>query len=104
MTRRDPERYPKAFLGEELRRARVAAGFSSQDALAAKLGFERTVIGKAETGDRVPTAEVLIAWCQACNLDEDLYRRLAVLARRADSAIPIWFEDWLQAEGEAESL
>ena len=50
MARRDPETNPAAFLGGELRRARVAAGFSSQDALAAKLGFDRTVVAKAETG------------------------------------------------------
>jgi len=47
MARRDPETSPAAFLGEELRRARVAAAFSSQDALAGKLGFDRTVITKA---------------------------------------------------------
>jgi hypothetical protein len=31
-----------AFLGEELRRARLAAGFTSQEALAGKLGFDRS--------------------------------------------------------------
>ena len=51
MARRDPETNPRAFLGAELRRGRVAAGFSSQDALAAHLGFDRTVITKAETGN-----------------------------------------------------
>ena len=44
MTTRDPETNPAAFLGGELRRARIAAGFSSQDSLAARLGFDRTVI------------------------------------------------------------
>lgn len=34
MTRRDPETDPRAFLGAELRRARVAAGYSSQETLA----------------------------------------------------------------------
>ncbi len=104
MARRDPETNPAAFLGGELRRARAAAGFSSQDALAAKLGFDRPVIAKAETGERPPTGDVLAAWCQACHLDDDLFGRLAVLARRADGPVPSWFEDWLQAEGEAQSL
>jgi transcriptional regulator with XRE-family HTH domain len=104
MARRDPETNPAAFLGGELRRARVAAGFSSQDALAAKLGFDRTVVAKAETGERPPTDEVLAAWCQACRLDDELFGRMAVLARRADGPVPTWFEDWLRAEGEAQSL
>ena len=104
MARRDPETNPAAFLGGELRRARVAAGFSSQDALAARLGFDRTVVAKAETGERPPTDDVLAAWCEACHLDDALFRRLAVLARRGDGPIPTWFEDWLQAEGEAQSL
>ncbi len=38
---------PRAFLGRELRYGRVAAGFSSQEALAARLDFDRTVIAKA---------------------------------------------------------
>jgi transcriptional regulator with XRE-family HTH domain len=59
MTTRDPAANPAAFLGDELRRARVAAGFTSQDALAARLGFDRTVITKAETGHRPPSADVL---------------------------------------------
>jgi transcriptional regulator with XRE-family HTH domain len=104
MARRDPETNPAAFLGGELRRARVAAGFSSQDALAAKLGFDRTVIAKAETGERPPTDDVLAGWCHACHLDDDLFRRMVVLARRADGPVPTWFEDWLRAEGEAQSL
>jgi transcriptional regulator with XRE-family HTH domain len=104
MARRDPETNPAAFLGDELRRARVTAGFSSQDALAARLGFDRSVVAKAETGERPPTAEVLAAWCEACRLDDELFGRLAMLARRADGPVPTWFEDWLRAEGEAHTL
>lgn len=104
MAGRDPETNPAAFLGAELRHARLAAGFSSQEALAAKLGFDRTVVTKAETGERPPTADVLDAWCVACGLDEDLFGRLAKLARSADGPVPTWFEDWLEAEQEALTL
>jgi len=104
MATRDPERSPAAFLGAELRRGRIAAGFSSQDALAARLGFDRTVIAKAETGERPPTIDVLAAWCEACQLDPDMFGRLAVLARRAYGAVPTWFEGWLEAEREAHTL
>jgi transcriptional regulator with XRE-family HTH domain len=104
MAKRDPETDPRACLGRELRRARVAAGFSSQEALAARLGFDRTVIAKAETGDRVPTPDVLSAWCEACNVDAELVEPWAVLARRTDGPIPSWFESWLEAEREAHML
>ena len=104
MAGRDPEADPRAFLGGELRRARVAAGFSSQETLAARLGFDRTVITKTETGERPPTADVLGAWCQACALDGDLFARLAALARRSDGPVPSWFEGWLEAEREAHTL
>ncbi len=101
MTRRDPLTSPKEFLGEKLRRARQAAGFASQDSLAAHLGFDRTVVVKAETGGRPPSADVLAAWCQACQLDGEMFGRLAALARSADGPVPTWFEDWLEAESEA---
>jgi len=102
----DPESNPAAFLGAELRRARVAAGFSSQEVLAAKLGYDRSVIAKAETGERPPSPEVAEA------LEAELFPegpsgwvgRLAKLARRADGPIPSWFESWLEAEREAHTL
>lgn len=104
MAGRDPEADPRAFLGAELRRGRVAAGFSSQEALAARLGFDRTVITKTETGERPPTADVLAAWCEACRLDDDLFTRMAVLARRSDAPVPTAFAGWLDAEREAHTL
>jgi len=104
MARRDPETNPAAFLGGELRRARVAAGFSSQDALAAKLGFDRTVVAKGETGERPPSPDVLAAWATECKIDPELFGRMATLARRADGPVPRWFETWLDAEGSATML
>ncbi len=101
---RDPRTNPAAFLGEKLRQGRIAAGYASQDALAAKLGFDRTVITKAETGERPPTPEVLLAWCEVCHLDTDMYTGLAELARSADGPVPSWFEDWVEAERTAVML
>ena len=105
MARRRPRNGPPRVPGRaELTRARKAAGFNSQDALAAKLGFDRTVIAKAETGDRPPTDEVLDAWCDACDLDRELFGRWATFARRTDGPVPSWFESWLAAEETAAML
>jgi Helix-turn-helix domain len=92
----DPERNPAGFLGAELRHARVAAGFSSQEALAARLGYDRSVVAKAETGERPPSPEVADA------IEAELFPagptgfvgRLAALARRTDGPVPSWFESW----------
>jgi transcriptional regulator with XRE-family HTH domain len=104
MPARDPETSPALFFGKELQRARIAAGFKSQDALAVRLGFDRTVITKAESGKRPPSDDVLTAWCEACGLDLELFSRLAMLARNGDGPIPTWFEDWLEAERAATML
>ena len=94
----------RAFLGDELARARLAAGFSSQQALADHLGFDRSVVGKAESGDRPPTPEVLRPWCEACSLHYDHFARLAALARRADGPVESWFVDWLEKELAAQMI
>ena len=93
-------------LGEELRRVRVAAGFRSQDQLACKLGFERTVITKIETGDRPPSADVAAALLTMFpDLGGGRFAELAEVARRANGKFPGWFErDWLPVEREATSL
>lgn len=101
---RDPKTNPAAFLGGKLKQARINAGFSSQEALATKLGFDRTVITKAETGDRPPTDDVLSKWCETCSLDLDMFTGLAELARSTDGPVPTWFEDWLEAEGNAHTV
>jgi hypothetical protein len=62
------------------------------------------VVGKAESGERVPTPEVLAAWCGLCRLDAEHFGRLAELARAADGPVPSWFENWLEAEQEAVTL
>lgn len=103
---RDTENNPKTFVGDELRRARLAAGFSSQEALAAKLGYDRTVITKAESGERPPSPEVADALQAELfpSGPDGLVGRMAKLARSADGPIPTWFESWLEAEREAHAL
>jgi DNA-binding XRE family transcriptional regulator len=103
---RDPRSDLGAWLGEELRRVRVAAGFRSQDQLARRLGFERTVITKIETGDRSPSADVASALVTLFpDLGGGRFGELAEVARRATGKFPGWFErDWLPVEREAASL
>jgi transcriptional regulator with XRE-family HTH domain len=101
---RDPQSNSAAFLGAKLRQGRIDAGYKTQEVLAAKLGFDRSVVTKAETGDRPPTDDVLAAWCDLCELDLEMYSGLAMLARSADGPVPQWFEDWLRAEAEAYAL
>jgi transcriptional regulator with XRE-family HTH domain len=99
---RNPETSAAAFLGAELRRARLAAGMS-QDQLARLTGFDRTVITKAETGERPPTEEVAAALGEALGLDA-VMARLAVLARKSRGPYPDWFVDWVEAEKVAWTL
>lgn len=85
------------WLGEEVRRARLAAGFKSQEALARKLGFERTVIAKIETGERPPSPEVASALLTLFpNLGK--FDELAEIARKEHGIIPTWFEEWVEVE------
>jgi len=104
---RDPEADPAAYLGKLLRQARLAAGYASQDALAAALGFERSTITKAESGARAPTEEVFNKWCDICGISgeyRDVLMGLTTLARRADGPVPTWFEDYLEIEGKAYAI
>jgi len=101
---RDPKSHLGAFIGRKLQRARIKADFSSQEALAARLGIERTTVAKAESGERVPTSDILAAWCELTGLDLDHYIELCDLARVLNGGIPEWFKPWLDAELLATSL
>jgi transcriptional regulator with XRE-family HTH domain len=103
---RDPRSDLVAWLGEEVRRARRAAGLTSQDQLARRLGFDRTVITKIESGDRAPSGEVAEALVTLFpGLGGGRFAELAEVARRAFGKFPGWFErDWLPVERDAASL
>jgi DNA-binding XRE family transcriptional regulator len=99
---RDPESDPAAFLGAELRRARLAAGIDSQELLARELGVDRTVITKAETGERPPSTLVATALDTRFPHLDGLFSRLAVLARKV-TGIPGWFLKWV-VDGEDKAV
>lgn len=101
---RDPKSHLGAFIGRKLQRARIKAGYSSQESLAAKLSIDRTVVAKAESGERVPTPDVLAVWCKLTGLDPDLFDDLCMLARTLNGGIPEWFKPYLAAEMMATSL
>lgn len=65
---RDPHTHLGAFLGEQLRAIRAEAGYASQDEFASAIRKDRSVIGKAETGESPPTETVLADWLDLCNV------------------------------------
>lgn len=96
---RDPRSDLGAWLGEELRRARVEAGYASQDHLARELGFDRTVIVKAETGARPPSEDLASRIAERFpGLCNGLYPHLAAIARKSNGPVPWWFADWTETE------
>jgi DNA-binding XRE family transcriptional regulator len=102
---RDPRSDLGAWLGEELRGARADAGYRSQDQLARELGFDRTVIVKAESGSRPPSEDVAAKIAEKFpGLANGLYVHLAGIARKSNGPIPGWFADWLTREREATSI
>jgi DNA-binding XRE family transcriptional regulator len=102
---REPRSDLGVWLGEELRSARLAGGYTSQDQFARELGFDRTVIVKAETGARPPSddlaGKIAETFPGLCN---GLYVQLATIARKSNGPIPGWFADWLEAERQAHTL
>ncbi len=97
------------FLGAVLRRARIAAGITSQDELADKLGYERTVIAKAESGQRPPSPDVARAYAREfpqlnALIDTGLIEEWAEHVRKNGGSFPKFFVDWVEAEKKAATL
>jgi transcriptional regulator with XRE-family HTH domain len=96
-----------ALLGEHLRRARIASGHRSQDALASALGTDRSVVTKSETGERPPNASVLTAWLDACEITgqlREVLEGLAKLARTREGPVKQWVAPWFETEARAHTL
>ena len=96
-----------ALLGEHLRRARIASGYRSQDALASALGTDRSVVTKCETGERPPNVSVLTAWLDACEITGQLravLEGLSKLARTREGPVKQWVAPWFETEAKAHTL
>jgi Domain of unknown function (DUF5753) len=93
---RDSGDSPAVRLGRHLKRIRLAAGYTSQPALSARIGFVEDVIQKGETGKRVPSKEVFPAWIEACRTSIDGKRQILT-----DGEIQVLFDLWETARAGA---
>ena len=70
------QRLPFSVLGDEMRKARLAAGLT-QEKLAAKANVSREYINYVERGKSQPTVAMFIRLCKAMNVHPpDLLRKI----------------------------
>jgi hypothetical protein len=97
-----------AFLGRQLKEIRAEAGYKSQDEFAPVLSRDRSVIGKAESGEYPPTEAVLADWLERCGIGGRLRTVLLGMARfarmRDGGPVKAWFVGWVDAEAKAHTL
>jgi transcriptional regulator with XRE-family HTH domain len=104
---RDPEEDPSAALGEQLARLRAEAGFTTQQALAARFGLTTDVVAKAESGAQPPSPPVWAMWMDLCRVSESERQTLEALlkiARKSKGPIPEFIEKWFANEAKAAFL
>ena len=104
---RTPETDPAAYLGLHLRHLRLAAGFTTQAALAARLSVSNDYVSKAETGYLPPADEVFLAWLDVCAASaeaRDFLTGLWRVVRALTGGIPQFFAKYVTAEEKAAFL
>jgi hypothetical protein len=111
MEARDPERDPRALLGELLRLARQQSQYKTGEALAHAIGKERTGIVRGESGERIPDMATLGEWLTQCGvtgLAEAAIRGVWKLARNHggddDEPVKVWFSGYLAFEAVAHTI
>lgn len=93
---------PRERLAEQLKQARIDAGFTTHTALARELKVVRPVIGKAENPrNPPPSIDTVTRWAKATHVDAG---PLLDLIERCRSGNPEWFVPYAKAESEATSL
>ncbi|MEV7007340.1 helix-turn-helix transcriptional regulator [Streptosporangium sp. NPDC051022] len=98
----DPYISPRIRFGTELRKFRLAAGFS-QRKLSATLHLSVSQLSMLENGHRSPTLALARKVDEALDLGTTLAGLLDRL-NRAEAQLPRWFRPWLEFEREADSL
>jgi transcriptional regulator with XRE-family HTH domain len=104
---RSPENDPAALLGDELRELRKLAGYRSQDDVAVIMGTDRSVIGKAETGELPATPELLTALLDTYQVSgriRRVYERLSTVARARQDPGRLHVAPWFETEARAHTL
>jgi transcriptional regulator with XRE-family HTH domain len=114
----EPDENPAAVrLGEELRQLRIAAGYPTIQALAARIdGYGDSMLAKVEQGRRTASRQLFPAWLDACAVHIETkapvltsgHRRaltaLWELALKREGPIPEFIELWLKREAAAAFL
>lgn len=93
---------PRERLAEQLKRARIDAGYTTQAAIAREMKTVRPVISRAENARYPPpSVQVLTGWAKATRVELD---PLIDLMERCKSGKPDWFVPYAAAEASATSL
>lgn len=98
----DPYISPRIRFGTEMRKFRLAAGFS-QRKLSMTTHLSISHISMLENGHRAPNLELAAKIDEALGLGTTLTGLLDRL-NRAEAQLPRWFRPWLDFEREADSL
>ena len=81
-----PRKTPPPPSARQLARLRLAANFSTQQALAARFGLSVDVVAKAESGKQPPSPPVWDMWMDLCKVPESERATLEALLKLARKA------------------
>lgn len=103
----EPETTARGRFAKHLRQLRLAAGFTTQGPVAARLGCSPDLISKMETGKHVPPQDNFLALMDIYEVSEEarvFLTDLWFLARASSGGIREFFEKYAMAEEKAAFL
>jgi hypothetical protein len=105
---RDPRTHLGAFLGQHLKTMRLAGGFQSQEAITAAMApLDRSVIGKAESGEAPLTERLLARYMELCGVPPQIrpiFMGMNRIARIRDNPGQAQVAPWFETEARAHTL